>query len=546
MPKFKHDHQSKLPDTKGGKARAKLRWGFASSLFVPEKDNEYFPIEAISIIIPIIVGPHVDAMNDGVHSNQSGTLTVNCSLPINMIKNKILLKKLESIGYTDTFPCSIIFYTRKCCGTYYKFMCSLEKLGSGSNIEQVVVESIRKKKGMNTRDYIGNLFDDHDRAYHNNLMERLEGIRQDVKQEDIPRIQMPFTYDIMVRLLYVIAGHDYVCHNQLIQLISQSKWSIVFDMVLDIQFYLNVLKAGDAIKFILFVVSHRSNIGGIRRAHEIVRRNLLARLQTGARTTYQNADGAALYEDLFREISEQLCLKANNNTIDGVVDTILKCCQSNNTTKQKKMSNADKIDEECCRLRDILMGAPFFLERAEANDFIRLATVIGFVPLHYIIWLPHDKADIESLSNFTFEEVEEAVQQNIVQKLRKQVSNQFTGPFIYNILSYHNAEDSGGHSDDDLYYYYQCHRKSMQHFFRIKFDGKWCIQMLRDPIPVANKKRSKTLTIANWNKENKENQNYLHWKQRDGCVINKETPLVVPKELRMELLNEFPDIFNQY
>jgi hypothetical protein len=201
LPKLNQQHQFKLPNTKAGKSRSKLRHGLASLLHVGETDYDNFRVEAISIIIPIIVHPHTDSLNDSTSKDHSGTITVNCSLPLNIVTNATLLKQLKSLGYTDTFPCSIILYARKCCGSFYKLMCTLQQLEQGSNVEEAIVESIEKKDEYNPRDYIGNIFNNHN--IYKDSFHKIEDTQGSGK------VEIPYTYDIMVRLMYAICYPEY-------------------------------------------------------------------------------------------------------------------------------------------------------------------------------------------------------------------------------------------------------------------------------------------------------------------------------------------------
>jgi hypothetical protein len=299
-------------------------------------------------------------------------------------------------------------------------------------------------------------------------------------------------------------------------------------MMLDIHFYLGDLKAGDTIMLLLSMVLPGSD-NGICRAHKMVMTKLLAR-------NFRKADAAKLYTELFDQISSLVFPHKVTLTIQKEVNMILEYCHKLTRERKNRSSDAIGINDSCRQFRDVLVGTGL-LERAEANDFIQLATVTGFIPLHYISWLPHNSdSDIVAIANFTSGEDRKVLQQNLVQKMRKEVSLQITGPFLYNLLASYNVEES------DLlkhFYYYQWHRESIQHFFRLKFDSHWVVEMLRDPQRVSKTRCSKTVTLSNW-KDN--DDKYIHWKTSDGCAIDNSSCLVVPENLKKEFFNDFEEV----
>ena len=179
----------KLPKTDAGHERKLLRHKFASLLDVEDLEYEFFLTEAVSIIIPIVILPHRDKLNDRTSKNQSGTVTLNCTLPIRIITNKKVLKFVKLLGYTTTFPCSIIFYGRGCCGNYFNFQENLNEMEKGSKAEQAIVSCVRKTDVVDPRDYIGQLFNSSPRHYDTIFAKLVE---------TTPKIPVTFKYDIMV------------------------------------------------------------------------------------------------------------------------------------------------------------------------------------------------------------------------------------------------------------------------------------------------------------------------------------------------------------
>ena len=196
MPALGQKDHFKLPNTNAGHARKTLRHELASLLGVGVHEYEYFLTEAISIIIPIIILPHRDKLNDGKTKNQSGTITLNCTLPMSIITNKQVLELLKLLGYTTTFPCSIIFYCRGCCGNYSNFVEKLNEMEQGSTAEQAIVACVRKADVVEPRDYIGQYFNSSP-CHYDTIFAKLV--------ETTPKIPVSFKYDIMVSLTRLVA-----------------------------------------------------------------------------------------------------------------------------------------------------------------------------------------------------------------------------------------------------------------------------------------------------------------------------------------------------
>jgi len=189
LPALGQKDHFKLPNTNAGDARKILRHKLAALLGVEGLEYEFFLTEAISIIIPIIILPHRDKLNDGKTKNQSGTVTLNCTLPISIITNEKILELVKLLGYTTTFPCSIIFYGRGCCGNYFNFVEKCNEMEQGSKAEQAIVSCVRKTDVVDPRDYIGQLFNSSP-CHYDTIFAKLV--------ETTPKIPVTFKYDIMV------------------------------------------------------------------------------------------------------------------------------------------------------------------------------------------------------------------------------------------------------------------------------------------------------------------------------------------------------------
>jgi hypothetical protein len=189
MPALKQRRHFKLPaNTAGGRSRQGLRSKFAEKLGVSNADFDLFLCEAISVIIPSVVKFHQDSSNDP-NENFSGTLTLNCSLPTELIENGKLKDLLRTQGYGEQFPFSVILYDRAVCRHYETLFENLHKLSLKSSIGLEIVKAITDTTVKNKRNYY-RLFD-HDEQY--NWLSK--------KIRDRGKVKVPFTYDIMVRHL---------------------------------------------------------------------------------------------------------------------------------------------------------------------------------------------------------------------------------------------------------------------------------------------------------------------------------------------------------
>jgi hypothetical protein len=189
MPALKQRRHFKLPaNTAAGRSRQDLRSKFAEKLGVSNADFDLFLCEAISVIIPSVVKFHQDSSND-TDENFSGTLTLNCSLPTELIENGKLKDLLRRQGYGQQFPFSVILYDRAVCRTYETQSENLHKLSLESSIGLEIVKAITDTRVNNKRNF-HRLFD-HDEEY-TMLSQRIRGWG---------KFRAPFMYDIMVRYL---------------------------------------------------------------------------------------------------------------------------------------------------------------------------------------------------------------------------------------------------------------------------------------------------------------------------------------------------------
>ena len=142
------------------KERQEMRNEFASKLNVYADDVAFVLVEGISVIIPLVVPPHKDLKNDW-HKYFSGSICINCTVPLSSIQNESIRLKLMSLGYTNDMPvpCCVILYSRRVCREYFNLRKEVAGLNLGRNkdLVKVVVDAMLNIRGG--RDYIGNIFD---------------------------------------------------------------------------------------------------------------------------------------------------------------------------------------------------------------------------------------------------------------------------------------------------------------------------------------------------------------------------------------------------
>ena len=99
-----------------------------------------FAIEGITILIPLSVGFHKDTNN----CNRKGmecAIQVNSTIPINSKtvgkdKDSVLLRWLQSNGYVDSFPCSMILYSRKCVSSICSKMSKMNQFARKDDLRK--------------------------------------------------------------------------------------------------------------------------------------------------------------------------------------------------------------------------------------------------------------------------------------------------------------------------------------------------------------------------------------------------------------------------
>ena len=181
-----------LPDTEAGNKRKELRKEFGRKLMMSDADLDSFKFEGISASIVFNLNPHLDSENDP-SENQSGTIAMTHYIPIKIVENKKLKNILAQLNYKDedSFPFTIIFYSRQCCGSFYNFAKEIEKMQhkDPTKADKIIASSIVQVKGE--RDYDGRIFDDPSSSF-------LDRIKHVLSSNEDGQYPVKLQYDPMV------------------------------------------------------------------------------------------------------------------------------------------------------------------------------------------------------------------------------------------------------------------------------------------------------------------------------------------------------------
>ena len=141
LPEIKQGDHFKLGLDVAGLARANLRQQLGKELGLCGEDLKHFLFEAISVIIPLLVKLHQDTPNDS-GKNMSGTLTLNCTLPMDCLDDKTATLFKKQLGFIYRFPCCVVFYTRSTVKSYSIKEPDLVKLENTSTLGRKIHEAI--------------------------------------------------------------------------------------------------------------------------------------------------------------------------------------------------------------------------------------------------------------------------------------------------------------------------------------------------------------------------------------------------------------------
>ena len=143
--------------------RKKMIADFQHLLTGSENYDPAFRIEGITIVIPLAIGKHRDTLNCG-QEGMSSVVSVNVRIPMNAKtvkggKDSKLWKWLNLNGYFDSFPISMILYSRKSVHSHCMKMVSTRKLGEKDPIMELVSWAFLDRVGSQV-DYHNRIWND--------------------------------------------------------------------------------------------------------------------------------------------------------------------------------------------------------------------------------------------------------------------------------------------------------------------------------------------------------------------------------------------------
>lgn len=127
-------------------------------------DDDIFRVEGIAIIIPLSIAAHRDTLNCFC-KGMSSVLQINARIPFNNQtvkggRTSVLWKWLESNGYSDWFPCTVILYARKCVYEYCIKMANMRRFSDKDSLRHCLNWALVTR--LNTVvDYHGNIWNNN-------------------------------------------------------------------------------------------------------------------------------------------------------------------------------------------------------------------------------------------------------------------------------------------------------------------------------------------------------------------------------------------------
>ncbi len=124
-------------------------------------DSKFFRVEGITILIPISIAFHRDIMND-LRKYFDNVVSINVQVPVQAHtkrygKNNKFYKWLRLNGYTDSFPCSFILYSRKSVGSLCAKLSQSISLGKNNKLYALLHWALVQRVGS-VVDYRSSVF----------------------------------------------------------------------------------------------------------------------------------------------------------------------------------------------------------------------------------------------------------------------------------------------------------------------------------------------------------------------------------------------------
>ena len=136
-------------------------------------DADFFRVEGITIIIPSNIGLHTDNLNCD-RKGMTSVLSINCQVPLNEDtivsgSDSQLWNWFTENGYTESFNCSIICYSRRCVGNYVHKLASSYRIAEKDSLRNCihwalttrVGKAIDYKSHVWNNSYFPNVFNNH-------------------------------------------------------------------------------------------------------------------------------------------------------------------------------------------------------------------------------------------------------------------------------------------------------------------------------------------------------------------------------------------------
>ena len=150
-----------FPTNSDSAIRHQLRQEFAKYLYIPECDIPFFIAEGIAIVLNPSLGPHKDDLND---PNFDTTLTITSMVSQSTDSVEEDKKLMQLVG--KTFPFTVIFYSRRVCGSYHLLRSELDCFSKVGGFQAYLVQCILDVHSPNN--YYARLFDSNE--YYSHLL----------------------------------------------------------------------------------------------------------------------------------------------------------------------------------------------------------------------------------------------------------------------------------------------------------------------------------------------------------------------------------------
>ncbi|GFH50803.1 predicted protein [Chaetoceros tenuissimus] len=477
LEKFGLSNHFDLPDTEAGKKRKELRKEFGRKLMIDDAYLDSFKFESISASIVFNLNPHVDSENDP-SENQSGTITTTHYIPVKIVENENLKKLLTELNYKDddSFPFTLIFYSRKCCRSTFAEVIEEMQRKKSTPVDKIIASSIVDVRGK--RDYDGRIFDD---PSHHHLDKIIQGLSSNEDGQYPVKLQ----YDPM------------------------SKWSIVIDLMIRIGCGVSSygrFTAGDALILFLFCT-----VVGIDAAVELV-------CQT------KNID-------IRRLMMVRLERNISLEDINAFKKWIFSQCEEAHEVQKRK--DVELRNTFCNKLQDGIESSAFRLTKEEAIDLIQLLSTCGILPLSFLDWCPshnidHFLGDPLRIPDFVKEKRNKlkplfygSILRNILL-----VANNKKGENETPSHSYYSYASPTGRG------------RVQQRFFRLIFTTyfKCHLEMLIYPNvnAVGKSKATKTIVLGDW-MQNKEKDSLVYW---ENDIVKESSNLNISTKFKQFFLDD--------